>query len=98
MISSIYREELDEVLAWDWCIDPGFCMADKPNRPPRSARLKIQEDRFDLIEQELRGIRESTKSLSSSKDQIANLASSIETINLKIEKLLNKKSFSAKVP
>lgn len=96
MITSIYRDELEEVLAWDWRIDPGLCMPDKQNRPPRSARPKTNEDRLDLVEQELRTIKESTKNLSPSKDQIENLSNSIEMINLKIEKLLNKKTLWTK--
>ncbi len=71
MISADYREELDTVLAYDWRLDPSLCMADKPNRGPRSSvpKSRVNEDRLDELERGVKATNEAIAALAGNETQ-----------------------------
>lgn len=99
MISVAQSEELSDVLAWDWIIDPRLSMADRGNRPPRTATPKATDDRLAALEQDVASLKTGLAKCATKAEvkhldgDISELKASIDRIANQVQALVDRKGF-----
>jgi archaellum component FlaC len=94
MIGLTRSEELQDLLLWEFVIDPRFCMPDTSKHVPRWKRPKTLQEKVDAMARDLAELKSETER------ELSRLASSVETLNTaisalatQVETLASKKGF-----
>jgi hypothetical protein len=94
MIALTRSEELEDLLLWDFVIDPRFCMADRPTHPPRPKQPKTVEERPIAMGRDLADLKCKTEEeLSRLTSSIKDLKKAINALAAQVEILASKKGF-----
>lgn len=84
--------EFDEVLLWDFVIDPRLAVSDKSDRQPRGTRPKTTDDRLDNIERDFAALKLATQN-AATRDDLGKIEGRLDTIINDIEAIKGSKGF-----